>query len=127
MLRSVTIDKIEEFHCYSFDEGEIYVALTLPHSPILKTFPPQEDFLVADFSGSSSVTVCFTIDVPCKYYQTRTLLQALDRWTQQPFLVGINLAIATHSLYICFVCQVRPRTECLSTEKVLKIGKNVWT
>lgn len=44
MLRSVTIDKIEEFHCYSFDEGEIYVALTLPHSPILKTFPPQEDF-----------------------------------------------------------------------------------
>lgn len=26
MLRSVTIDKIEEFHCYSFDEGEIYVA-----------------------------------------------------------------------------------------------------
>lgn len=43
MLRSVTIDKIEEFHCYS-DEGEIYVALTQPHSPILKTFPPQEDF-----------------------------------------------------------------------------------
>lgn len=46
MLRSVTIDKIEEFHCYSFDEGEIYVALTQPHSPILKTFPPQEDFFV---------------------------------------------------------------------------------
>lgn len=71
MLRSVTIDKIEEFHCYSFDEGEIYVALTQPHSPILKTFPPQEDFfwLMADFSGSSSVTVCFTIDVPCKYYK----------------------------------------------------------
>lgn len=52
MLRSVTIDKIEEFHCYSFDEGEIYVALTLPHSPILKTFPPQEDFLVAEFRHS---------------------------------------------------------------------------
>lgn len=71
MLRSVTIDKIEEVHCYSFDEGEIYVALTQPHSPILKTFPPQEDFflLMADFSGSSSVTVCFTIDVPCKYYK----------------------------------------------------------
>lgn len=48
MLRSVTIDKIEEFHCYSFDEEEMYVALTQPHSPILKTFPPQEDFFFVD-------------------------------------------------------------------------------
>lgn len=102
MLRSVTIDKIEEFHCYSFDEGEIYVALTQPHSPILKTFPPQEDFFcwwqisVGRVPSQFALRSTFLVNI----INTESTIQALDRWTQQPFLVGINLAVATHSLYI---------------------------
>lgn len=119
MLRSVTIDKIEEFHCYSFDEGEIYVALTQPHSPILKTFPPQEDFFcwwqisVGRVPSQFALRSTFLVNIINTESTTST-------WQMDTTAFSCRYKFGrcdTLTIYPYFVCQIRHHTECLSTEK----------